>query len=57
MQSKVNEGNTWTRINDDAGQWAWIGQTITGDPNIFGRVYLGTNGRGILYGDPKPMAG
>lgn len=53
----TDEGNTWTRINDDAEQWAWIGQTITGDPNIFGRVYLGTNGRGILYADPKPMAG
>jgi photosystem II stability/assembly factor-like uncharacterized protein len=53
----LDEGNTWARINVDAKQWGWIGQTITGDPNIFGRVYLGTNGRGIVYGVPKPMAG
>ena len=45
----------WTRINDDAHQYGWIGQVITGDPRIPGRVYLGTNGRGILFADPiKP---
>jgi xyloglucan-specific exo-beta-1,4-glucanase len=33
-------------------QHGWIGQTTTGDPRVFGRVYLGTNGRGILRGDP-----
>src|ERR1017187_10206436 len=48
----VNEGATWTRINDGQHQYGWIGQTITGDPRVFGRVYLGTNGRGILLGDP-----
>lgn len=45
-------GGSWLRINTGAQQWGWIGQTITGDPRVFGRVYLGTNGRGILYGDP-----
>ncbi|OEJ97574.1 sialidase family protein [Streptomyces thermolilacinus] len=45
-------GRTWTRINDDAHQWGWTGEVISGDPRVHGRVYLGTNGRGIQYGDP-----
>ncbi|MBD0840141.1 sialidase family protein [Streptomyces sp. TRM68416] len=47
-----DEGKTWVRINDDRHQWGWIGKTITGDPRVYGRVYLGTNGRGIQYGEP-----
>ena len=43
---------SWVRINDDRHQWGLILQ-ITGDPGIYGRVYVGTHGRGILYGDPK----
>ncbi|MCD7444034.1 1,4-beta-glucanase [Streptomyces lincolnensis] len=43
---------TWTRINDDRHQWGWIGETITGDPRVYGRVYIATNGRGIQYGEP-----
>jgi hypothetical protein len=42
---------SWVRINDDRHQWGNMGEAITGDPRIFGRVYLGTNGRGIQYGD------
>jgi hypothetical protein len=45
-------GNVWFRINDNAHQYAWTGQVITGDPRVYGRVYIGTNGRGVIYGDP-----
>jgi photosystem II stability/assembly factor-like uncharacterized protein len=46
----IDEGNSWTRINDDAHQYGQI-DAVSGDPRIYGRVYLGTSGRGILYGD------
>jgi xyloglucan-specific exo-beta-1,4-glucanase len=44
-------GTTWVRVNDDQHQYGWTGAAITGDPRIYGRVYLGTNGRGVIYGD------
>ncbi|HVZ85891.1 MAG TPA: exo-alpha-sialidase [Polyangia bacterium] len=45
-------GASWLRINDDQHQWGLVLQ-ITGDPKKFGRVYVGTHGRGTFYGDPK----
>jgi photosystem II stability/assembly factor-like uncharacterized protein len=48
----TDAGQTWVRLNDDQHQWGHAGETaITGDPRVFGRVYVGTNGRGIVYGD------
>lgn len=51
----TDKGATWLRVNDDAHQWGSIGGVgvITGDPDTFGRVYVGTNGRGLQYGDPS----
>lgn len=46
-------GVSWVRINDDQHQYGNIGEAISGDPRVYGRVYLGTNGRGILVADPK----
>ncbi|MFE2567235.1 1,4-beta-glucanase [Streptomyces mirabilis] len=46
-----DEAKTWVRINDDQHQWGWTGQSIAGDPRVYGRVYLATNGRGIQYGE------
>jgi len=48
----TDEAASWVRINTGAEQYAWVGQTITGDPHLFGRVFLGTNGRGILVATP-----
>jgi xyloglucan-specific exo-beta-1,4-glucanase len=45
-------GASWMRINNDSEQYGWVGQTITGDMQVFGRVFLGTNGLGIFYADP-----
>jgi hypothetical protein len=47
----VDGGASWTQINDNNHQWYYSGYVITGDPNLFGRVYIATNGRGIIYGD------
>ncbi|MFI0742245.1 RICIN domain-containing protein [Streptomyces sp. NPDC021100] len=51
----TDKGATWLRVNDDAHQWGGIGGVgvVTGDPDTFGRVYIGTNGRGLQYGDPS----
>ncbi|MFE5492211.1 RICIN domain-containing protein [Streptomyces virginiae] len=51
----TDKGATWLRVNDDAHQWGAIGGVgvITGDPDVFGRLYIGTNGRGLQYGDPS----
>ncbi len=45
-------GRSWLRINDAQHQWGLVLQ-VAGDPKQFGRVYVGTHGRGVFYGDPK----
>jgi photosystem II stability/assembly factor-like uncharacterized protein len=45
----IDRGTSWYRINDDNHQWAFAGSAITGDPEVYGRVYL--SARGIIYGD------
>ncbi|MHA4739551.1 fibronectin type III domain-containing protein [Dyadobacter sp. MSC1_007] len=41
-------GASWVRINDSDHQYGGIND-ITGDPNMYGRVYLATNCRGVVY--------
>ncbi|HEX8342895.1 MAG TPA: hypothetical protein VF624_18475 [Tepidisphaeraceae bacterium] len=55
-----DEGATWVRVNDDQHQYGNV-IVINGDARVFGRLYVGTNGRGILYGEraagaPQPTA-
>lgn len=45
-------GASFVRINDDTHQYAGS-FVITGDPRVYGRVYLGPPGRGIIVGEPK----
>jgi photosystem II stability/assembly factor-like uncharacterized protein len=47
-----DEGASWVRINDPHHQFGWIGQ-LSGDPRVFGRVYLLTTGRGVMVGEPQ----
>jgi oligoxyloglucan reducing-end-specific cellobiohydrolase len=48
-----DDGASWLRINDDRHQFG--GPTlIQADPRVWSRVYLGMNGRGIIYGQIAP---
>ena len=46
-------GRDWVRINDEQHQYGTRFRCITGDPRVFGRAYVGTDGRGVLYADPQ----
>jgi hypothetical protein len=45
-------GQSWLRLTDDQHQFGWLPDAIAGDARVYGRVYLGTNGRGVIYGEP-----
>jgi xyloglucan-specific exo-beta-1,4-glucanase len=48
----TDEGVTWVRVNDNAHEFGGLGngRFISGDMNVYGRVYQSTGGRGIVYG-------
>ncbi len=56
IHRSADAGATWVRVNDDAHEYGGPGnaQTVTGDMNTYGIVYMSTAGRGIVYG--KPLA-
>lgn len=45
-------GGSWMRINDAAHEYGRRFRCLAADPRVFGRVYVGTDGRGILMGEP-----
>jgi len=47
-------GQRWVRVNDDHHQWGGLYGALAADMRVFGRFYLGTNGRGIIMGEPLP---
>ena len=51
----VDGGQHWSRIDDDHHRWGGRYRVVSGDPRREGRVYLGTDGRGLFYGDPKEV--
>ncbi len=44
-------GATWKKINDDTERWGNVNNKIVGDPKVYGRCYISTNGRGIIMGN------
>ncbi|MBC9934429.1 T9SS type A sorting domain-containing protein [Chitinophaga qingshengii] len=49
----TDQGASWVRVNDDTHEYGGPGngQFVQGDMNVFGRVYMSTAGRGIVYGE------
>ena len=52
-------GITWTRINDDAHEFGGPGNGnfVMGDRNVYGRAFMSTAGRGIVYSDKNSNTG
>ena len=48
----TNQGKSWQLLNNSQHQYGQRFRTLSGDPKHFGRVYVGTDGRGIVYGEP-----
>jgi photosystem II stability/assembly factor-like uncharacterized protein len=47
-----DEAQTWVKIDMPGRGIGNAPNTIAGDWQVFGRVFVGTNGRGIYYGQP-----
>jgi regulation of enolase protein 1 (concanavalin A-like superfamily) len=45
-----DQGATWAMISDTSHQYGDV-TVIQGDPRVYGRLYVGANGRGVLYAD------
>jgi photosystem II stability/assembly factor-like uncharacterized protein len=52
-----DRGANWERINDANNRVGSQPQTMEASQQVFGRVFIGTNGRGIFYGDDLTVPG
>lgn len=51
----LDDGHHWQPIDNRGHRWGDRWRVIAGDPRRVGRVYIGTDGRGIFYGDPAKV--
>ncbi|WP_260405556.1 fibronectin type III domain-containing protein [Paenibacillus sp. 598K] len=51
-----DSGATWTRINDDQHLIGGNPRDMEGDRQVYGRVYVATDGTGVWYGEPAAAA-
>ncbi|MGB8601858.1 MAG: hypothetical protein WCD42_06645, partial [Rhizomicrobium sp.] len=49
----LDQGKSWTRLNDAEQEYCRMFRTIAADKTVYGRVYVGIDGRGIIYGEPR----
>lgn len=50
----LDAGLSWHPVDDEAHHFGWVG-VLAGDPQVFGRVFLGTNGLGVIVAEPLPV--
>ena len=48
-------GVSWVRVNDAEHEYGRRFRVISADQRVFGRVYVGTDGRGVIYGEPSTI--
>ncbi|RIV17980.1 T9SS C-terminal target domain-containing protein [Fibrisoma montanum] len=47
----IDQGSTWIRINNERNRIGDSPQVMKADRQVYGRVYIGTNGTGVWYGE------
>jgi len=59
LYRSTDQGATWLRVNDDMHQYGGLGNAnfVDGDMNVYGRVFMSSWGRGIIYGDIEAKTG
>lgn len=48
----LDNAKSWSRVNDSDHEYGRAFRRVAADKNVFGRVYVATDGRGIVYGEP-----